>query len=110
MAGPIKVDSESFQSRVLGSEKPVLVDFWAEWCAPCRALEPIVVELAKEFEGKAVFAKLNVDENPEIAQDYGVYGIPTMILFDQGKEQSRIIGLRPKTYISEALNKVAAPA
>ncbi|MBI2845241.1 MAG: thioredoxin [Chloroflexi bacterium] len=110
MAGPIKVDTQSFQNKVLGSEKPVLVDFWAEWCAPCRALEPIVEELSREFDGQVVFAKLNVDENPEIAQEYGVYGIPTMIVFDKGKEESRIIGLRPKTYISQALNKVAAPA
>lgn len=110
MAGPIKVDTQSFQSKVLSSDKPVLVDFWAEWCAPCRALTPIVEELSREFDGQVVFAKLNVDENPEIAQEYGVYGIPTMIIFDKGQEQNRIIGLRPKPHLAEALKKVATTA
>lgn len=104
MASPVKVDSESFPTEVLGSDKPVLVDFWAEWCAPCRALAPIVEELAKEYDGQVVFAKLNVDENPNIAQNYGIYGIPTMVIFRGGKEHTRIVGLRPKPHIKDALD------
>lgn len=100
-----EVDNDNFEQLVLRSERPVLVDFWAEWCAPCRALAPIVQTVAREYAGVAHVVKLNVDDNPSITQRYGVQGIPTLIVFKDGEEKERIIGLANKEAISQMIKK-----
>ena len=92
----IKLSTENFEKEVLKSEKPVLVDFYADWCGPCNAMAPVIEELAKELEGKVKVGKINVDENPDIAVEYNVMSIPTLIVFKNGKEEKRLVGLRNK--------------
>ena len=92
----LKLSSENFKEEVLNSEKPVLVDFYADWCGPCNAMAPVIEELAKELEGKAKVGKVNVDENSDIAVEYNVMSIPTLIIFKNGKEEIRLVGLRDK--------------
>ena len=92
----IKLSSENFEKEVLKSEKPVLVDFYADWCGPCNAMAPVIEELATELDGKAKVGKINVDENSEIAVEYNVMSIPTLIIFKNGKEEKRLVGLRDK--------------
>ena len=92
----IKLSSENFEKEVLKSEKPVLVDFYADWCGPCNAMTPVIEELATELDGKAKVGKINVDENSDIAVEYNVMSIPTLIIFKNGKEEKRLVGLRDK--------------
>ena len=92
----IKLSTENFEKEVLKSEKPELVDFYADWCGPCNAMAPVIEELAKELEGKVKVGKINVDENPDIAVEYNVMSIPTLIVFKNGKEEKRLVGLRNK--------------
>lgn len=92
----IKLSTENFEKEVLKTEKPVLVDFYADWCGPCNAMEPVIEELAKELEEKVKVGKINVDENPDIAVEYNVMSIPTLIVFKNGKEEKRLVGLRNK--------------
>ena len=92
----IKLSTENFEKEVLKSEKPVLVDFYADWCGPCNAMAPVIEELAKELEGKVKVGKINVDENPDIAVEYNVMSKPTLIVFKNGKEEKRLVGLRNK--------------
>jgi thioredoxin 1 len=92
----LKLSSENFKEEVLNSEEPVLVDFYADWCGPCNAMSPVIEELAKELEGKAKVGKINVDENSDIAVEYNVMSIPTLIVFKNGKEEKRLVGLRDK--------------
>ena len=92
----IKLSTENFEKEVLKSKKPVLVDFYADWCGPCNAMAPVIEELAKELEGKVKVGKINVDENPDIAVEYNVMSIPTLIVFKNGKEEKRLVGLRNK--------------
>lgn len=92
----IKLSTENFEKEVLKSEKPLLVDFYADWCGPCNAMAPVIEELAKELEGKVKVGKINVDENPDIAVEYNVMSIPTLIVFKNGKEEKRLVGLRNK--------------
>ena len=92
----IKLSTENFEKEVLKSEKPVLVDFYADWCGPCNAMAPVIEELAKELEGKVKVGKINVDENPDIAVEYNVMSITTLIVFKNGKEEKRLVGLRNK--------------
>ena len=92
----IKFSSENFEKEVLKSEKPVLVDFYADWCGPCNAMAPVIEELAAEIDGKAKVGKINVDENSDIAVEYNVMSIPTLIIFKNGKEEKRLVGLRDK--------------
>ena len=92
----IKLSSENFEKEVLKSEKPVLVDFYADWCGPCNAMAPVIEELATELDGKAKVGKINVDENSDIAVEYNVMSIPTLIIFKNGKEDKRLVGLRNK--------------
>lgn len=92
----IKLSTENFEKEVLKSEKQVLVDFYADWCGPCNAMAPVIEELAKELEGKVKVGKINVDENPDIAVEYNVMSIPTLIVFKNGKEEKRLVGLRNK--------------
>jgi thioredoxin 1 len=96
MAEPFATSDADFEQDVLESNEPVLVDFWAEWCAPCLMIAPIVKEIADEYEGQIRVAKLDADENPNTMQAYGIMGIPTLILFKDGKAVERITGFMPK--------------
>ena len=98
---PIKVTDQSFQSDVLDSKTPVMVDFWAEWCQPCRQIAPALEELASEYEGKITVAKVNIDENPQVPTKYGVRGIPTLMIFQNGQVAATKVGALPKTKIKE---------
>lgn len=101
---PFHVTDQNFD-QTINSNKTVLIDFWATWCGPCRALAPTIVELATEYAGKALIGKLDVDANPETAEKFQVFSIPTMILFKDGKEVDRLVGLCPKSKITDALSK-----
>ncbi len=95
----------SFETDVLGSDRPVLVDFWAAWCAPCRMLAPTVEAVAEKYATNARVVKLNVDDNPSVSQRYGIKGIPTLILFKNGKEEERVVGATSEAAISRMLDK-----
>jgi thioredoxin 1 len=97
-----EVTDESFQRDVLEASEPVVVDFWAPWCGPCRAVEPVLAELEREHEGKVGFAKLNIDENIETASRFSVLSIPTTILFEDGRPQETVIGARPRAHYERA--------
>lgn len=103
MAEPFHVTDASFESEVLDSSEPVLVDFWAEWCGPCKMIAPIVEELARDYAGKLKVAKLDADANPNTMQAYGIMGIPTLILFKEGQEVERIVGFMPKERLLQKL-------
>ena len=98
----LKLNSENFKKEVLNSEQPVLVDFYADWCGPCKMMSPVVEELARELQGKAKVGKINVDENQDLAMEYNVMSIPTLIIFKEGKEFKRFVGVRDK---NELLNE-----
>ncbi len=104
----LEVTDQSFEQDVLKAEVPVLVDFWAEWCGPCKMLAPTVEKVANEYEGKAKFVKLNIDDNNLVAQQYGIKGIPTLILFKDGSEADRTVGLTTKDNISRMIDRVLA--
>jgi thioredoxin 1 len=106
MAEPLKVDDKSFNGVVIEAKVPFLVDFWAPWCAPCRGIAPMVDELAGEYSGRVGFAKVNVDENPRVATEYGIRSIPTLLLFKEGKPVKQIVGLRPKAELKKNLDDV----
>ena len=105
-----EVSDSSFELDVLKSEKPVLVDFWAEWCAPCRMLAPTVDAVAEKYSANARVVKLNVDDNPAVSQRYGIKGIPTLILFKAGREEERVVGATSKEAISRIIEKHIAGA
>lgn len=106
MAGDVITFTDSnFNAEVLQSPEPVLVDFWAVWCGPCRAIAPAVEELATEFKGKARVGKLNVDENQRVAARYGIRSIPTLLIFKNGQVVDQVIGAVPKSRLVDALNK-----
>lgn len=102
----ITVGDANFEKEILDSDIPALVDFWASWCAPCRAIAPIIEEMAEAYSGKVKIAKLNVDENPATPGKYGVRGIPTLILFKDGKVVDQLVGAVPKTQIENLIKKV----
>jgi thioredoxin 1 len=104
----INVDQSSFERDVLNSQMPVLVDFWAPWCGPCKAVAPIVEELAKEYKGKVEFAKLNVDDAPFVASKFGVMSIPTIMVFKGGKPMQHAIGYQPKEQLKKLLDNALA--
>jgi len=102
----VEVNGNNFQQEVLESSVPVLVDFWASWCMPCRMLAPTIEKLAEENQGKLKVCKLNTDENQNIAAQYGIQGIPTLIVFKEGKEVGRTVGVMPKEKLQEKLNPI----
>ena len=103
---PIHVTDETFEELVLGAELPVMVDFWAPWCGPCRMIAPVVEELARTYDGRAVMAKINTDENAYTPSRYGIMGIPTLILFKNGEEVDRVVGFAPRKSLEERLQAV----
>ena len=106
MSEPVVIENGNFDEVVLQAKIPVLVDFWAPWCGPCRMVAPVVDELAKEYEGRVSFGKINVDESPNIASKFGIMSIPTLIIFKDGKPVSNIVGFRPKDELKKSLDGV----
>ena len=106
MADVQQVTDESFDREVLKAELPVLIDFWAPWCGPCKAIGPVVDELAKEYAGKLKVVKMNVDDNPQTPSKYGVRGIPNLILFKGGQVKDQIVGAVPKSQLIKAVTQV----
>ena len=104
MSKPITIEEGNFEQKVLKAAGPVLIDFWAPWCGPCRMVGPVVDELADEYDGKVSFGKVNVDENPRIASQYGVMSIPTLILFKDGKPVTNVVGFKPKNELKKSLD------
>ena len=102
----LTVTQSNFQSGVLQSKVPVLVDFWAQWCAPCRAVAPILDELAEKYKGKLTVGKVNVDDHPDLAAQFGVLNIPTLIFFKSGKEADRVVGVQPKGQLEAKIQKL----
>lgn len=100
----LEVKDSTFEELIINSDKPALVDFWAEWCGPCRMISPIVAELAEEMEGKAIISKLNVDENPEVCAKYGIRNIPTILFFKGGEIVDKQVGATQKNVLLEKLN------
>ncbi len=99
-----QIKDNEFESEVINSKLPVLIDFWAEWCGPCRMLSPILDQLSEEMEGKVKIVKMNIDENPETPSKCGVRGIPTMLLFKEGKQIATKVGVQPKNALQEWIN------
>lgn len=99
------VDSQNFTDEVLNSDIPVMVDFWAPWCMPCRMVSPIIDELSEHYKAKVKFTKVNVDDNTELATDLQILSIPLLILFKSGKEMTRIVGANPKEYIQKEIDR-----
>ncbi len=104
----VNLTEDNFESEVLKSDQPVLVDFWADWCAPCHRIAPMIEELAREFDGTATIAKLNVDEEPELARRYAIRSIPSLLFFRSGEAVDRIAGVQPKRVLSEKLAELVA--
>ena len=105
----VVTDDRGFDRAVLQSEVPVLVDFWAPWCGPCHMVAPIVEQLAGQYAGRLRTVKLNVDESPEVARRYQIQSIPTLAIFNHGKEVKRLIGVRPKAELAGAIEQVVTP-
>ena len=97
-----EITDETFETEVVQAEKPVVIDFWAPWCGPCKAVEPVLADLAEKHAGRVEFAKLNIDENPVVASRYGVLAIPTAILFEGGEARETVVGARSRSHYEEA--------
>ena len=104
----LHVGDDDFEAQVLKSETPVLVDFWAEWCGPCKMIGPILDEIAEEYSGRVKIGKVNIDQQPELATQYGVRAIPTLLLFHKGQVADQMVGLRSKRDLKASFDRVAA--
>jgi thioredoxin 1 len=104
MSHPIILTDQSFEKEVIKSDKPVLVDFWATWCAPCRMIAPVLEEIAKEYDGKAKICKIDVDQNPNIASRFGIMSIPSILFFNKGELVDKVVGAVPKKQLIDKLN------
>ncbi len=105
MSAAAQVTDSTFKQEVLDSDVPVLVDFWAPWCGPCRMVAPVVEEVAQQYEGKIKVVKVNTDENPQVASQYGIRSIPTLMIFKGGAKVDMVVGAVPKTTLSQTLEK-----
>ncbi|XLQ11963.1 MAG: thioredoxin [cyanobacterium endosymbiont of Epithemia adnata isolate EadnSB Bon19] len=105
MSKPAEVTDEKFKDDVLNSDIPVLVDFWAPWCGPCRMVAPVVEEIAEQYEGQVKVVKLNTDDNPQIASQYGIRSIPTLMIFKEGQRVDMVVGAVPKTTLANTIEK-----
>ncbi len=108
MAKPTDTSDATFETEVLESDVPVLVDFWAPWCGPCRMVAPVVDELSDDYDGKVKFVKLNTDENPQVSAKYGIRSIPTLLIFKQGEAVGQVVGFRPKSDLAKHLDEALA--
>ncbi len=107
MSEPTHLTDDNFQAEVLDSDKPVLVDFWAAWCGPCRMIAPLIEEIARDYDGVAKIGKLDVDNNQRVAMQYGIRSIPSLLIFKGGKVVDQIIGAVPKSHITAKLDAIA---
>jgi thioredoxin 1 len=110
MSSPIELTDDNFEAEVLKSDKPVLVDFWAVWCGPCRMVGPIVEEISKDYEGKLRVGKLNVDDNNRTASQYGIMSIPSLLFFRAGQVVDQVVGAVPKKLLTDKVDKVLGKA
>ncbi len=108
MAHPTDTTDATFETDVLKSDLPVLVDFWAPWCGPCRMVGPVVEELSNEYDGKVKFVKLNTDDNPRVASQFGIRSIPTLLIFKDGEISGQVVGFRPKSDLAKHLDAALA--
>lgn len=106
MAHTVEITKENFNTLVLQSSTPVLVDFWASWCGPCKMIAPVIDELAQDFDGKITVGKINVDEQAELAAQYGIMSIPSIFLFKNGQVAERLVGVRPKAELEKLIQNV----
>lgn len=102
---PVEVTDSNFQNEVLNADKPVLIDFWAEWCGPCKMIAPVVEELAREYDGKLKVGKVDVDSNQQVSMQFGIRSIPTLLIFKQGKVVDQLVGAVPKKMLVEKITK-----
>ena len=105
MSKPMEITDATFEEEVVNADTPVLVDFWADWCAPCKMIAPIVEELAEEYDGQIKFGKVDVDSNPKVATNYGIRGIPTLLIFKAGEPVDQVVGAVPKSVLKKRLEE-----